>query len=56
MVAPILRCRRMGYDDSNIVIDVILNSGEELEKVNVDGYNAFEMIARTLKVVNYFSS
>jgi hypothetical protein len=38
------------------VIDVILNNGETLEQVNVDNYNAFEMVGRSITVLNYFSA
>lgn len=56
IIAPILRCRKLGYDDSKISIDVIMSNHDEIEKVSVDDYNAIEIAYRVYKVYNYFTS
>ena len=55
-IAPVLRCKKLGYSEENIVIDIIQNIDKQLSKVNVEHFNAFRMLDRTFDVMTFYFS
>lgn len=54
--APVLRCKAMGFSESDIVMDVIVDSAPELGEIDASHYNSIQMIWRSLEVTNYYSA
>lgn len=55
-VAPILRCKQLGYNESSIVIDTILSNHDEIAPVNLDNSNTVGMLLRVWEVYSYYSA
>lgn len=56
VVSPILRCYKKGYEFKDIVMDVILDDAEDIEKVDVSNYNALHMGLRTYQMMNHYKN
>jgi hypothetical protein len=56
VVAPIIRCKELGYNESSIVIDVIMSNHNEIKPVNMDNYTTLGMLTRVYEVYSYFNS
>jgi hypothetical protein len=54
ITAPILRCRQLGYKDSDIVVDIIMNNRQQVQYQNVTTYNSFRMMERAYEVMRFF--
>jgi len=39
--APVLRCKAMGYEEKDIVMDVIVDSAPEIKEIDASRYNSF---------------
>jgi len=46
----------MGFDDANIVVDVIMTSEKTLKTVDASGYHSIQMLWRYLEVSRYYSN
>ena len=46
----------MGFDDANIVVDVIMTSEKTLKTVDASGYHSIQMLCRYLEVSRYYSN
>jgi len=44
----------MGYEDHNIVVDVVMSANPELPHVNADNYNAFNMVTRSSELMEFY--
>jgi predicted acylesterase/phospholipase RssA len=54
--APVLRCKSMGFNESDIVLDIILDSAPTIEEIDAAKFNTFQMAKRSMDVVNYYSA
>ena len=50
------KCQDLGYDDSNIVVDVIMTSEKTLKTVDASDYHSIQMLWRYLEVSRYYSN
>lgn len=50
------RCHDLGYDDENIVVDVIMTSEKTLKTVDASDYHSIQMLWRYLEVSRYYSN
>ena len=50
------KCQDLGYDDSNIVVDVIMTSEKTLKTVDASEYHSIQMLWRYLEVSRYYSN
>ena len=55
IVGPINHCKRMGYEDEDIVVDAILSGNPHLPHVMAGFYNSFAMFERTTEVMEYYT-
>ena len=49
-------CRGLGYTEDQIVLDIILGSGKNLETVDASTYKTIQVILRTLSLNSYYGS
>lgn len=50
------QCKAMGYDDTDIIVDVVLTSEKTLEVVDASSYHSISMLWRYLAVSRYYSN
>lgn len=43
------RCREAGFDDKDIIVDVLEASGAKLKELDVSNYNAIQMLIRYVR-------
>ena len=46
----------MGFKEEDIVIDAIIDSANQLDEQNVQGFNAFQIGWRILEIMNYYGA
>ena len=46
-------CRRMGFEDHNIVVDVVMSTNPELPRVSADHFNGYGMITRSVEILKH---
>jgi len=56
VAAPVIQCLSMGFKEEDIVIDAIIDSANQLDEQNVQGFNAFQIGWRTLEIMNYYGA
>jgi hypothetical protein len=56
VISPIVHCENLGYDEQDIIIDVILGGNPHLKRVNAYYYNAPKIMQRTLEIMNYYDT
>lgn len=49
-------CKAQGYDDQDIVIDVLMSSSGTLEQVDASNFTSLAMLKRFIQVHRYYSS
>jgi hypothetical protein len=50
----ILDCEDLGYEEKDIVIDVLVSGRTQIPHVPADLYTSIQVIARTLEVMGYY--
>ena len=55
-MAPIKYCEKMGYEDKDIVIDVVLSGNPHLPHALASFYNSFGLMKRTFEVQAYYQT
>lgn len=55
VMAPINHCRELGYQDRDIVMDVVLSGNPHLNHVYAKIYNAFAVSGRMFELQRYYS-
>ena len=50
------KCQDLGFDDANIVVDVIMTSEKTLDTVDASNYHSIQMLWRYLQVSRYYSN
>jgi hypothetical protein len=56
VISPIVHCENLGYEEEDIIIDVILGGTPHLQRVNAYYYNALKIMQRTLEVMDYYDN
>jgi predicted acylesterase/phospholipase RssA len=56
VTAPIIRCKSLGFEEEDIVLDVVVDSKTDLKKVDASDYNAFEVTWRSLELMEFYNS
>jgi hypothetical protein len=56
VISPIVHCEALGYNEEDIIIDVILGGNPILKRVDAKMYNAFRMMGRTLELMDYYDT
>ena len=54
VLGPINYCRKIGYKDEDIVIDVILSGNPHLPHVYAKFYSALGIAERTMEIIQYY--
>ena len=54
VIAPIVHCRELGYDDKDIVVDVVLSGNPHLNHVLAKVYNSLSVAERTFEIMQYY--
>ena len=54
VIAPINHCRELGYQDKDIVLDVVLSGNPHLHHVYAKIFNAFSVAQRTFELQAYY--
>lgn len=54
--APILRCKAMGFEEKDIVIDAIIDSDKSIGEFDAANSNAIQVGLRSLEVINYYTA
>mmetsp|Transcript_17696 Transcript_17696/g.29925 ORF Transcript_17696/g.29925 Transcript_17696/m.29925 type:complete len:273 (+) Transcript_17696:211-1029(+) len=54
VIAPINHCKKLGYEDKDIVLDVILSGNPHLPHQAATIMNAFQVGSRSFQIMNYY--
>ena len=49
----VIKCRNLGFEDHNIVVDVLLNDAKDLKDQSVSKFHPFNVLFRVLEVMGY---
>jgi hypothetical protein len=56
VLSAINNCIAAGFNESNIIIDVLLSSPQDFNRVDASDYRSYMMLYRYLQVASYYSS
>ena len=54
--SAINRCKDKGFENSDIVVDVIMTSSANLKEVNATDYKSIQMLFRYLEISSFYNS
>ena len=54
IIGPITHCRELGYNDSDIIMDVVLSGNPHLPHELTQFYNAFAIAERSFEILGYY--
>ncbi|OMJ86973.1 hypothetical protein SteCoe_11367 [Stentor coeruleus] len=49
-------CFQMGYDESEIILDVVMGAGKSIEDIDAKNYKTFQVLGRTFEIMSYEDS
>ena len=56
VISAINACVQLGYEHSDIIIDYVLGSGKEVEKVDTDGYTTIKAVYRYMLIHGFYAA
>lgn len=56
VAAPVLRCKAMGFNEEDIVIDAVIDNDVEIDQFDAAKANSIQMGIRTYEVMHYYSA
>lgn len=56
VIGPIKRCQQMGYDEKDIIVDVLMTTTDNLPKRNADNDKTIPSVLRYLEISDFYAS
>jgi predicted acylesterase/phospholipase RssA len=50
------RCKAKGFEDKNIIVDVVMTSAANLKEVQAEDYKSISMLFRYLEISSFYNS